>query len=82
MALSVWKTACGATFIFSRSTMILVEMTRDKRRQSPPVLRRTCMTIATDLKTSWSTVIPAACVSSNNSASSAVRIFFFLMAYF
>lgn len=26
MAFSVWKTACGATFIFSRSTMILVVM--------------------------------------------------------
>lgn len=37
---------------------------------------------ATNLNTSWSTLIPAACVNSNSSASSALRIFFFFMAYF
>lgn len=36
----------------------------------------------TNLKTSWSTVMPAACVSSNSSISSALSTFFFLMAYF
>lgn len=34
------------------------------------------------LKTSWSMVMPAACVSSNSSLSSALRIFFFFIAYF
>lgn len=98
MAFSVWKTACGATFIFSRSTMILVGMTRDKwgkkkaidgspnSRYGFQVLRLYVVAepqcLITDLKTSWSTVIPAACVNSNSSASSAVRIFFFFMAYF
>lgn len=35
----------------------------------------------TYLKTSWSMAMPAACVSSNSSLSSALRIFFFFMAY-
>lgn len=33
------------------------------------------------LKTSWSMAMPAACVNSNSSLSSALRIFFFFMAY-
>lgn len=97
MALRVWKTAWGATFIFSRSTMILVGTRWNKWERemniSPEIklwLEITDAAListvydcyATNLNTSWSTLIPAACVNSYSSASSALRIFFFFMAYF